>query len=61
MKPLFEEAVTGIANDQEGRVEKYLLGFTLAHIMLLIILEAISKVPLKTCNLGKIEHFCILP
>ena len=49
-----------INKNKEPRVEKHLLGFPFADIVLARILPSVAVVPVKTCNLAEVEHKCIL-
>ena len=54
-------AVGCILQDQQRGVEKHLLCLRHRDAMLVFAFAGIASVPIEAADLGKINHFCILP
>lgn len=61
MKSWFDLAVFSILQNEQWLIKKDFFRFSLAHPMLFCIFSRISFVPIKTNEVSKINHICILP
>lgn len=53
-------AVMDVIGEQKRLVEENLFRFRLADTVFFSVFAGISRIPLKTGNLGPVDHFCIL-